>query len=342
MRALVKQEAGPGLVMRDVPTPEPGHGEVRVAIDKVSICGTDLHIWKWDKWAAATVPVPMIVGHEYVGRIDRIGPGVDGLEIGQRVSGEGHIVCGICRNCRAGREHLCRDTKGVGVNRSGAFADFLVIPAHNAYPLPDTIPDDFASVLDPLGNAVHTALSFDLAGEDVLITGAGPIGLMSTAICRHVGARHVVITDINDNRLALAARMGASRAVNPRHERLEGVMRDLGMKEGFDVGLEMSGAGAALQSMIEVMNHGGRVGLLGIFGEPVAVDLNRAIFKGLQFKGIYGREMFDTWHKAVSMLESGLDISPVITHRLAFEDFSTGFEEALAGGASKVVLDLRQ
>lgn len=340
MRALVKEKAEPGLVMRDVPVPEPGPGEVRIAIDKVSICGTDLHIWKWDDWASRTVPVPMIIGHEYVGHIERTGPGVESLAIGQRVSGEGHIVCGNCRNCRAGREHLCRDTRSVGINRPGAFAEYLVIPAHNVYPLPDSIPDDYASVLDPLGNAVHTALSFDLAGEDVLITGAGPIGLMAAAVCRHVGARHVVITDINDSRLALAAQMGASQAVNPRRESLADVMDELGMKEGFDVGLEMSGAGDALQSLIEAMNHGGHVALLGIFGSPVTVDLNKAIFKGLQIKGVYGREMFDTWHKAVSMLESGLDIAPVITHRFPFDEFEKGFKAALSGGASKVVLDL--
>lgn len=340
MRALVKDKAAPGLTMMEVDVPEPGPGEVRVKVDRASICGTDLHIYNWDDWAASTVPVPLTIGHEFVGQVDKLGDGTEGFNVGDRVSGEGHIVCGHCRNCRAGREHLCRDTKGIGVNRTGAFADYIVIPEHNVYPIPDDIPDEYASVLDPLGNAVHTALSFDLVGEDVLITGAGPIGLMAAAVSRHVGARHVVVTDINEQRLELAERMGATRGVVAGRDDLDDVMADLGMKEGFDVGLEMSGSAAALQDMIENLNNGGRIALLGIFHGPVKIDLNKAIFKGLQFKGIYGREMFDTWHKALAMLESGLDISPILTHRFSFEDFEKGFDVLNKGQASKVILDL--
>ncbi|MEM6462796.1 MAG: L-threonine 3-dehydrogenase [Pseudomonadota bacterium] len=340
MRALVKDRAAPGLTMKDIAAPEPGQGEVRIKIDRASICGTDLHIYNWDDWAANTVPVPLTIGHEFVGHIDKLGAGARGFQPGQRVSGEGHIVCGHCRNCRAGREHLCRDTKGIGVNRPGAFADYLVIPEHNVYPIPDDIPDEFASILDPLGNAVHTALSFDLVGEDVLITGAGPIGLMAAAVCRHVGARHVVVSDINEKRLELATQMGASRAVVAGRDSLEDVMAELGMKEGFDVGLEMSGAQAALRDLIENLNNGGQIALLGIFHSPVTIDLNTAIFKSLRFKCIYGREMFDTWHKALAMLESGLDISPVLTHRYCFNDFEKGFEVLNSGQASKVILDL--
>ncbi len=340
MRALVKETAGPGLALRRVDDPAPGPGEVLIRVEHAAICGTDLHIYRWDAWAAATIPVPLVIGHEFVGRIAALGPGVRGLAPGQRVSGEGHIVCGQCRNCRAGREHLCPNTRGVGVNRAGAFADYLVIPAHNVCPVPDAIPDALAAILDPLGNAVHTALEFDIAGEDVLITGAGPIGLMAAAVCRHVGARHVVITDLTPSRLALAERMGASRAVVAGREPLAEAMAALGMQEGFDVGLEMSGAPAALADMVEAMIHGGRIGLLGIFSGPVSVDLNRAIFKSLELHGIYGREMFDTWHKALAMLESGLDVSPVITHRMAFEDWERGFAALEAGEAAKVVLDL--
>lgn len=342
MRALVKTEKAPGLHLSQVDMPQAGPGEVRIRIDKVSICGTDLHIYKWDDWAASTVPTPMVIGHEFVGRVEALGAGVDQFELGQRVSGEGHIVCGQCRNCRAGREHLCRDTIGVGVNRQGAFADYLVIPEHNVYALPDSIPDNYASILDPLGNAVHTALSFDLVGEDVLISGAGPIGLMSAAICRHAGARHIVVTDINEDRLKMAQAMGASRGVNPTRQNLNEIMDELGMKEGFDVGLEMSGATPALAGMIDAMNNGGQIGLLGIFGRDVALDLNQVIFKGLRLKGIYGREMFDTWHKAVSMLESGLDVSPILTHEYDFEDFEDGFQALIAGEASKVLLTLNE
>jgi len=341
MRALVKRESKPGLELTDVAVPEPGPGEVRIKVTNASICGTDLHIYNWDDWAAANVPTPLTIGHEFVGLVDAPGDGVDNFSVGQRVSGEGHIVCGTCRNCRAGREHLCRNTQGIGIHRPGAFADYLVIPEHNVYPIPDAVSDDEASILNPFGNAVHTALGFDLAGEDVLITGAGPIGLMAAAICRHVGARHVVISDINEKRLGLAERMGASRGVVAGRESLSSVMAELGMKEGFDIGLEMSGAPAALDDMIEAANNGAHIGLLGIYHGPVTVDLNKAIFKGLQFKGVYGREMFDTWHKGLAMLESGLDITPVITHHFAFEDFQAGFDALNAGQAGKVVLRLK-
>ena len=340
MRALVKRRAEPGLWLEQVERPVPGPHDVLIRVTHASICGTDLHIHKWDDWAASTVPVPMTIGHEYVGVVESVGAEVEAVRPGERVSGEGHLVCGHCRNCRAGREHLCRKTVGVGVQRPGAFADYVVIPEHNVCAVPDSIPDEVAAILDPLGNAVHTALSFDLVGEDVLITGAGPIGLMAAAVARHVGARHVVITDVNDHRLELAHAMGASRAVNPQREQLAEVAAELGMKEGFDVGLEMSGNGAALNDMIEAVNHGAKIGLLGVYPGPVEVPLNRAIFKALVLKGIYGREMFDTWHKMFSMLESGLDVRPVITHRIPFEKFDRGFAALADGEASKVVFDL--
>ncbi|MXU63913.1 L-threonine 3-dehydrogenase [Oceanomicrobium pacificus] len=340
MRALVKQTAGPGLDLVDVAMPEPGPGEVRIRIRKVSICGTDMHIWKWDAWAEATIPVPMVVGHEYAGVIDAVGAGVTGLEPGQRVSGEGHIPCGSCRNCQTGRAHICARTRSIGVNVPGAFADYLVLPAANVRPLPDFVSDDIASILDPLGNAVHTALAFDLTGEDVLITGAGPIGCMAAAVCRHVGARRIVVTDLNDDRLALASRMGASRTVRADREDLRDVMTEIGMREGFDVGLEMSGAAPALDALIEAMITGGNIALLGLFGKRPEVDLNKAIFKGLSMKGIYGRRMFETWHKMYGMLESGLDVAPVISHTLPFERFADGFEAIGSGAANKVVLDL--
>ena len=342
MRALIKQEAAPGLTLQELPIPEVGPGDVKIKITKTAICGTDIHIFNWDAWAAATIPYPMTVGHEFVGVIEELGAGVDGFDIGQRVSGEGHIVCGTCRNCRAGREHYCPNTKGVGVNRPGAFADYLVIPAHNVYPIPDSIPDEFAALLDPYGNAVHTALKFDLYGEDVLITGAGPIGLMAAAICRHVGARHVVVTDLNEKRLELAEKMGASKGFKVGRDDMKTVMAKLGMKEGFDVGLEMSGAPPALDLMIDSMNNGGQIALLGLFADKVPVDLSRAIFKSLRFTCIYGREMFDTWHKGLAMLESGLDISPVITHQLDLENFDQGFAALNNGEAIKVLLNLNK
>jgi threonine 3-dehydrogenase len=339
MRTLAKTKREPGIWMTEAPKPEVGHNDVRIRVRKTAICGTDMHIYKWDDWSQRTIPVPMTVGHEYVGTVEAMGEEVRGLAIGQRVSGEGHIVCGHCRNCRAGRRHLCRNTVGVGVNRPGAFADYLVIPAENAFPIPDDIPDEIASILDPFGNAAHTALSFDLVGEDVLITGAGPIGIMAAAIARHVGARHIVITDMNDYRLALATKMGASRAVNIEKESLKDVMRDLGMVEGFDVGLEMSGVPQAFRQMLEVMNHGGKIAMLGIPPSEAAIDWNQVIFKGLVIKGVYGREMFETWYKMVAMLQGGLDLTPMITHRFDVKDYLEGFETMGSGRSGKVVLD---
>jgi threonine 3-dehydrogenase len=309
-----------------------------IRIRKTAICGTDMHIYNWDDWAQQTIPVPMTVGHEYVGTVEAMGDEVRGLAIGQRVSGEGHIVCGHCRNCRAGRRHLCRNTVGVGVNRPGAFADFLVIPAVNAFPIPDDIPDEIASILDPFGNAAHTALSFDLVGEDVLITGAGPIGIMAAAICRHVGARHVVITDRNPYRLELAKKMGAHRAVNIENETLQGVMPELNMVEGFDVGLEMSGVPSAFRQMLDVMNHGGKVAMLGIPPPDTAIDWTKVIFKGLTVKGIYGREMFETWYKMIAMIQGGLDLTPMITHRFDVAEYLEGFKTMGSGKSGKVVL----
>ena len=339
MQALGKLTAEPGLQQWLDIKPQCGINDILIKIRKTAICGTDVHIYNWDKWAQRTIPVPMTVGHEYVGEVVEVGEAVRGFALGDRVSGEGHITCGHCRNCRAGTRHLCRETVGVGVNRRGCFAEYLVIPADNAFKIPDTVSDDIAAILDPLGNAVHTALSFDLVGEDVLITGAGPIGIMAAAVARHVGARHVVITDINEYRLDMARKMGVTRAVNPMHESLSDVMDELGMKEGFDVGLEMSGVASAFASMLETINHGGKVAMLGIPGEDMAIDWNQVIFKGLIIKGIYGREMFETWYKMVSMLESGLDVSPIITHRFAAQDFQQGFEVMCSGNAGKVILE---
>ena len=338
MRALVKAKAEPGIWMQDVPEPAIGHNDVLIRMQKTAICGTDMHIYKWDAWSQKTIPVPMTVGHEYVGIVVEVGQEVRGLEIGQRVSGEGHLVCGHCRNCRAGRRHLCRNTQGVGVNRPGAFAEYLVIPAENAFPIPDDIPDDIAAILDPFGNATHTALSFDMVGEDVLITGAGPIGIMAAAIARHVGARHVVITDMNPYRLALAQKMGATRTVNVERESLPEVMREIGMVEGFDVGLEMSGVPSAFRQMLETMNHGGKIALLGIPPSDTAIDWNQVIFKGLIIKGVYGREMYETWYKMIAMVQGGLDLMPMITHRLPVADFLEGFETMASGQSGKVVL----
>ncbi len=339
MRALAKLQRGPGLVMTKVKKPEVGHNDVLIRIRKTAICGTDIHIWNWDDWAQKTMPVPMHVGHEYGGEIVQMGQEVRGFELGDRVSGEGHITCGHCRNCRAGRRHLCRNTVGVGVNREGCFADFLVIPAFNAFKIPDSISDDLAAIFDPYGNATHTALSFNLVGEDVLITGAGPIGIMAVAIARHVGARHIVITDVNDYRLALATKMGATRAVNVSRQPLKDVMAELGMVEGFDVGMEMSGVPSAFQSLLEAMNHGGKVALLGIPPAETAIDWNQVIFKGLEIKGVYGREMFETWYKMVAMLQSGLDLSPILTHQFPVEDFEQGFAAMLSGQSGKVILN---
>lgn len=339
MKALAKLKAERGLWLTDVARPELGHNDIMIRIRKTAICGTDIHIYNWDDWAQQTIPVPMHVGHEYVGEVVEVGSEVSGFAVGDRVSGEGHITCGHCRNCRAGRRHLCRNTVGVGVNRPGAFAEYLVIPAFNAFKIPADISDDLASIFDPFGNAVHTALSFNLVGEDVLITGAGPIGIMAVAIARHVGARHVVITDVNDYRLDLARRMGASRAVNVGREDLRQVMQELDMSEGFDVGLEMSGNPQAFRQLLETMNHGGKVALLGIPPANTAIDWNQVIFKGLEIKGIYGREMFETWYKMVALLQSGLDISPIITHHFAIDDFQQGFDAMLSGHSGKVILD---
>ncbi|UCC13206.1 MAG: L-threonine 3-dehydrogenase [Gammaproteobacteria bacterium] len=342
MKALVKQKAEKGIWLEDIPEPTPGHNDVLIRVNKTAICGTDIHIYNWDEWASATIPVPMAVGHEFSGVIEDMGGEVKGLKPGDRVSGEGHITCGHCRNCRAGRRHLCRNTVGVGVNRQGCFAEYLVIPASNVFVLPEAVTDDIASILDPLGNAAHTALSFDLVGEDVLITGAGPIGIMAAAICRHVGARHVVITDVNDYRLDLAGKMGANRVVNVTRESLDDVMAELGMTEGFDVGLEMSGNPDAFRDLIRTMHHGGKVALLGIPPGDTAIDWNEVIFKGLIIKGIYGREMFETWYKMASMLQSGLDVTPVITHHFPIEAFQAGFDIMNSGSSGKVILDWKE
>ena len=340
MKTLAKLKAEKGIWMDDQPIPEIGHNDVLIKIKKTAICGTDIHIYNWDEWAQKTIPVGMTVGHEYAGEIVEIGKEVKGLKIGDRVSGEGHIVCGHCRNCRAGRHHLCPNTVGVGVNRMGAFAEYLAIPAANVYPLPDDISDDLAAIFDPLGNAVHTALSFDMVGEDVLITGAGPIGIMAASIARHAGARHVVITDVNDYRLALAREMGAAnRVVDVSKEALEDVMKELGMKEGFDVGLEMSGNGIAFNQMLANMENGGKVALLGIPGKDTVIDWNNVIFKGLFIKGIYGREMFETWYKMTSMIQSGLNMEPIITHRYHVDNYAEAFEVMASGKSGKVVLD---
>jgi threonine 3-dehydrogenase len=339
MKALVKSQAAPGIWLEDIPEPQTGHNDVLIRIHKTAICGTDIHIYRWDDWAQKTIPVPMAVGHEYSGEIVEIGSEVQGYAVGDRVSGEGHITCGHCRNCRAGRRHLCRNTTGIGVNRPGAFAEYLVIPAFNVFKLPDSISDDEAAILDPFGNATHTALSFNLVGEDVLITGAGPIGIMATAIARFVGARHVVITDVNDYRLELARRMGATRAINVEHESLDEAMKSLGMREGFDVGLEMSGNPTAFRDMLRTMHHGGSVALLGIPPAETAIDWNEVIFKGLAIKGIYGREMFETWYKMAAMLQSGLDLEPIITHRLPLADYRDAFEIMNSGRSGKVILD---
>ena len=339
MKALSKLKAEPGIWMTDVPKPELGHNDVMIKIRKTAICGTDVHIYNWDEWSQKTIPVPMVVGHEYIGEIVAIGQEVKGFKIGDRVSGEGHITCGHCRNCRGGRTHLCRNTIGVGVNREGCFAEYLVIPAFNAFKIPDNIPDEIAAIFDPFGNAVHTALSFDLVGEDVLVSGAGPIGIMAAAVCRHVGARHIVITDVNDYRLELAKKMGVSRAVNVSRENLKDVMNELGMKEGFDVALEVSGSPAAFQTMLDTMNHGGRIALLGIPPASMATDWSQVIFKGLFIKGIYGREMFETWYKMATLIQSGLDLSPIITHQFSIDEFQKGFDIMRSGQSGKVILN---
>lgn len=339
MKALSKLKPEKGLWMTDLAIPEIGYCDLLIQVAKTAICGTDLHIYNWDEWAQKTIPLPMTVGHEYVGTVVDMGAEVVDFKIGDRVSGEGHITCGQCRNCRCERRHLCRHTLGVGVNRPGAFAEYLSIPAFNAFKIPVDISDDWAAIFDPLGNAVHTALSFDLVGEDILITGAGPIGIMAVAIARHAGARCVVVTDVNDYRLQLARQMGASYAVNVVHEKLEPIMEQLQITEGFAVGFEMSGQPQAFSSMLELMNHGGKIALLGLLPTDTVIDWGRVIFKGLKIKGIYGREMFATWYKMAALLQSGLDLAPVITHHFYADDFQLGFNAMLSGQAGKVILD---
>lgn len=337
MKALVKSKAEPGLWLHDVPEPKIGINDVLVKILKTSICGTDVHIWNWDTWAQKTIPVPMITGHEFVGIIEDVGTNVRDYKKGDLVSGEGHVVCGHCRNCLAGRRHLCPNTKGIGVNRDGAFAEYLSIPVTNVWPADPNIPLEVLSSFDPLGNATHTALSFDLLGEDVLITGAGPIGIMATAIARHCGARHVIVTDINHYRLDLAKKMGATLALDVSKETVEDAQKRLGMKEGFDVGLEMSGQPAAFRSMISNMCHGGKIALLGILPQT-AIDWDLIVFNSLTIKGIYGREMYETWYKMTMMIQCGLDITPVITHKFHYTEFENGFDVMRSGKSGKVVL----
>ncbi|MBY0523234.1 MAG: L-threonine 3-dehydrogenase [Gemmataceae bacterium] len=338
MKALVKRRSEPGLWLEDVPRPEIGVNDVLIRVDRTGICGTDLHIYKWDDWARKTIPVPMVVGHEFVGEIVAVGSNVADFHPGEIVSGEGHVVCGRCRNCLAGRRHLCADTKGIGVNRPGAFAEYLSLPMTNVWHHEASIDRDVASIFDPFGNAVHTALSFDLLGEDVLITGAGPIGIMAAAVARHAGARFVVITDVNPYRLELAQRMGVTRAVDVRTEKLVEVQNNLGMREGFDVGLEMSGNPNAFRDMLASMAHGGKIAMLGIPEKEMAIDWNLVVFNMLTIKGIYGREMYETWYKMTVMLQSGLDIRPVITHRYHYSEFQKGFDAMLSGESGKVIL----
>ena len=339
MKALVKKEPKEGLDLESVPEPKTRPSDVLIKVSHTGICGTDLHIYKWDDWARKTVPVPLVVGHEFVGEIVEIGAAVKDFSVGEIVSGEGHVVCGHCRNCMAGRRHLCNDTAGIGVTRPGAFAEYIALPQTNVWVHKPEIDRDVASIFDPFGNATHSALSFPVLGEDVLVTGAGPIGIMSAAIARHAGARHVVITDVNEYRLDLARQMGVTRAVNVANEKLTNVQAELGMDEGFDVGLEMSGNPSAFNDMLENMCHGGKIAMLGIPEKEMAIDWNTVVFNMLTIKGIYGREMYETWYKMTVMLEGGLDIKPVITHRFGFEEFEKGFETALSGESGKVILE---
>jgi threonine 3-dehydrogenase len=342
MKALVKSESEPGLWLQDVPVPEIGINDVLIRVDRTGICGTDLHIYKWDAWAKKNIPVPLVVGHEFVGEIVEVGSNVSDFSPGELVSAEGHVVCGRCRNCLAGRRHLCKDTKGIGVNRAGAFAEYISVPMTNVWQHKPNIDRDVASIFDPFGNAVHTALSFDLLGADVLVTGAGPIGIMAVAVAKHAGARHVVITDVNEYRLALAKSMGADAALNVKHGKLRDVQAALGMKEGFDVGLEMSGSESAFNDMVDNMAHGGKIALLGIPTQAITIDWNKVVFNMLTIKGIYGREMYETWYMMTVMLESGLDIRPVITHRFHYTEFEKGFEVMRAGDCGKVILYWRE
>lgn len=339
MKSLAKLKAEEGVWQREEPIPAYSDDEVLIKVKKSSICGTDVHIYNWDKWAESTIPVPMTVGHEYAGEIVAFGRNVKHLQTGQRVTGEGHVVCGHCRSCRAGRRHLCRNTLGVGINRPGSFAEYLSLPAGNVFPLPEDISDDIAAIMDPFGNATHTALAFDCIGEDVLVTGAGPIGIMGAAVCQHVGARHVVITDVNPWRLDLARKMGIKSCINTMENSLEEVMADLGMTEGFDVGLEMSGNERAFNGMINSMNNGGKIALLGIPPGKMEIDWNQVIFKALTIKAIYGREMYETWYKMAALIQSGLDLAPIITHRFSIDDFQKGFDVMRSGQSGKVILE---
>ena len=339
MKALVKKYSKPGIWLEDVPEPEVGMHDVLIKVKKTAICGTDIHIYNWDEWSQKTIPVPMVTGHEFVGEVAAIGSDAHDVKIGDLVSAEGHVVCGKCRNCLAGRRHLCKDTSGIGVNRPGAFAEYISVPRGNIWKCDPSIPLDVLSIFDPLGNAVHTALKYSVLGEDVLITGAGPIGIMAAAIVRHAGARHVVITDVNPYRLELAKKMGVTRAVDVTKQTIPEVMKELGMKEGFDVGLEMSGNGKAFSDMLESMFHGGKIALLGIQGPDTKIDWNNIVFNGITLTGIYGREMFETWYLMTSLVQSGLDISPIITHRFHYTDYLEGFEIMKSGKSGKVILD---
>ncbi len=339
MKALVKSKAAEGIWLEDVPEPEYGAGDVLIKVEKTGICGTDVHIYNWDAWAQKTIRVPTIAGHEFVGKIAAVGSNISAHKVGDVVSAEGHIVCGRCRNCLAGRRHLCAKTIGLGVNRNGAFAEYVAVPAENVWPCSPDIPMELFSIFDPLGNAMHVANSFSLVGEDVLITGAGPIGIMAVRMAKHMGARHVVITDINDYRLGLAQKMGASAAVNVTKEKIPDVMKTLKMTEGFDVGFEMSGNAQAFNSMIGAMAHGGKIALLGILPQGTGIDWDAVVFKGLSLKGIYGREMFETWYKLTALIQAGMDMMPVITHRFSYTDFQKGFDVMRSGKSGKVVLD---
>ena len=339
MKALVKHSPKEGIWMEDVPDPKCGPGEVRIRITHTAICGTDKHIFEWDEWAQNNLKLPLIVGHEFCGIIDEVGPHVTHYKVGDRVSGEGHITCGNCRNCRAGKKHLCPETIGVGVHRDGAFAEYLVIPESNVWPLHEDIPSEIAAFFDPLGNAVHTALAFNITGEDILICGAGPIGMMAAAICKFSGSRNIVVTDINDYRLNLAKDLGATRTVNPRKEDIGSVFEELGISHGFDVGLEMSGNPDAFNQMISLMYNGGNIALLGLLPNSTKVDWNKVIFKGLNIKGIYGREMYDTWYKMTQMIRSGLSVSKVLTHHYKIDDFQEAFKVIESGNCGKVVLE---
>lgn len=341
MKALVKRKNEPGLWMEEVARPSINAHEVLIKVRKASICGTDLHIWNWDEWAQKTIPVPLVIGHEFMGEIVEMGKDVQGLTVGQRVSGEGHITCGTCPNCRNGKKHLCVRMIGIGVKRAGCFAEYISLPAENVFPLSPQISDDLGAIFDPFGNATHTALSFEVIGEDVLITGAGPIGIMAAAIARHAGARHVVITDVNDYRLKLALKLGATTAINVKQESLNERTQELGIEFGYTVGMEMSGHGEAFSSMLELMQHGGKVALLGILPPNTLIDWDLVIFKMLQIEGIYGREILTTWYKMTHMLESGLNIDPIITHHFSFDDFEKAFEVAKSGQSGKVILDLQ-